>query len=105
MDIFAVVGMFLGVTFILVGQAMEGGNLGQLLQITAAFIVFGGTAGAVVLSFPPNVLKKAIMLIKDIFISVISKISKFSNIIIIYSTFFNFKHLIKLEQIFKIFSV
>ena len=68
MDIFAVVGLFFGITFILVGQAMEGGNLGQLLQVTAAFIVFGGTGGAVILSFPPKVLKKAITLIKDVFI-------------------------------------
>lgn len=68
MDIFAIVGLFFGITFILIGQAMEGGNLGQLLQITAAFIVFGGTGGAVILSFPPSVLKKAIMLIKDVFI-------------------------------------
>ncbi len=68
MDIFAVVGLFFGITFILVGQAMEGGNLGQLLQVTAAFIVFGGTGGAVILSFPPKILKKAITLIKDVFI-------------------------------------
>ena len=68
MDIFAIVGLFFGITFILIGQAMEGGNLGQLLQVTAAFIVFGGTGGAVILSFPPNVLKKAITLIKDVFI-------------------------------------
>ena len=34
MDIFAVVGIFLGVAFILTGQAMEGGNIGQLLQIS-----------------------------------------------------------------------
>ncbi|MBR1943092.1 flagellar motor protein [bacterium] len=68
MDIFAIVGLFFGITFILVGQAMEGGNLGQLLQVTAAFIVFGGTGGAVILSFPPQVLKKAIVLIKDVFI-------------------------------------
>lgn len=50
MDIFAVIGLFFGITFILIGQALEGGNLGQLLQITAAFIVFGGTGGAVILS-------------------------------------------------------
>ncbi len=68
MDIFAVVGLFFGITFILVGQAMEGGNMGQLLQVTAAFIVFGGTGGAVILSFPPAVLKKAIILIKDVFV-------------------------------------
>ena len=52
MDIAALIGTFLGIAFILLGQAMEGGNIGQLLQITAFFIVGGGTAGAVFLSFP-----------------------------------------------------
>ena len=54
MDILALIGSFLGVAFILAGQALEGGNVGQLLQITAAFIVLGGTMGAIVLSFPPD---------------------------------------------------
>jgi len=66
MDIFAIIGIFLGFTFILLGQAMEGGNIGQLLQITAAFIVLGGTLGAVVLTFPPAILKDAIALFKDV---------------------------------------
>ena len=59
MDIAALIGTFLGIAFILVGQAMEGGNIGQLLQITAAFIVVGGTAGAVFLSFPIEDFKTA----------------------------------------------
>ena len=67
MDIFAVIGMFLGIGFILTGQAMEGGNIGQLLQITAAFIVLGGTTGAIVLSFPPKILMSAIKILKDVF--------------------------------------
>lgn len=67
MDIFAIIGLFFGITFILIGQAMEGGNVGQLLQITAAFIVFGGTGGAVILSFPAETLKDAIFMIKDVF--------------------------------------
>ena len=67
MDIFAIIGLFLGVTFILIGQAMEGGNIGQLIQITAAFIVLGGTAGAVVLSFPAPILMDALKSLKDIF--------------------------------------
>lgn len=66
MDIFAIIGLFLGLGFILVGQAMEGGNIGQLLQITAAFIVIGGTTGGVFLSFPPAVLRDAIGLFKDV---------------------------------------
>lgn len=67
MDIFAVIGLFFGITFILIGQALEGGNLGQLLQITAAFIVFGGTGGAVILSYPPHILKLAFSFIKYVF--------------------------------------
>ena len=66
MDIFAIIGMFLGVTFILIGQAMEGGNIGQLLQITAFFIVIGGTTGAVVLSFPAATLMAAAKMFKDV---------------------------------------
>ena len=67
MDIFAVIGLFFGLTMILIGQAMEGGNIGQLLQITAAFIVLGGTTGAVLLSFPPKILLSAIKILKDVF--------------------------------------
>lgn len=67
MDIFAVIGMFLGIGLILIGQAMEGGNIGQLLQITAAFIVLGGTSGAIVLSFPFPILKSAVGMLHDVF--------------------------------------
>ena len=67
MDIFAVVGMFLGIGLILLGQAMEGGNIGQLLQITAAFIVLGGTSGAIVLSFPAPIIKLAVSMLKNVF--------------------------------------
>lgn len=66
MDIFAAVGTIGGVAFILVAQAMEGGNVGQLLQVTAAMIVFGGTIGAVVASFPISDLKIALGMIKDV---------------------------------------
>ena len=59
MDFAAIIGTFLGEAFILTGQAMEGGNIGQLLQITALFIVGGGTLGAVVLSFPLEDFKTA----------------------------------------------
>lgn len=67
MDLTSLIGICFGVVCILIGQAMEGGNIGQLLQITAAFIVFGGTAGAVILSFSVEELKNALALIKDVF--------------------------------------
>lgn len=67
MDIFAVIGIFFGIFMILLGQAMEGGNLAQLLQLTAAFIVLGGTTGAIILSFPATILKSAIAILHDVF--------------------------------------
>lgn len=67
MDICALIGTFLGIVFILTGQAMEGGNIGQLLQITAFFIVAGGTAGAVFLSFPIDDFKTAAHCIKTVY--------------------------------------
>jgi chemotaxis protein MotA len=48
----SVAGIFLALCGILAGLILEGGNLGQVLQPTAAMIVFGGTFGAVMLQFP-----------------------------------------------------
>lgn len=85
MDLSSLIGVFFGIVCILIGQAMEGGNIGQLLQITAAFIVFGGTIGAVMLSFSVVELKNAFLLLKDVFMGekvdfdeVIAEIIKFA---------------------------
>jgi len=57
MDKSSIGGVFLAVAGIVAGLLIEGGNLGQILQPTAALIVFGGTMGAVLLQFPmPTVL-------------------------------------------------
>jgi chemotaxis protein MotA len=52
MDKSSVGGVFLAVGGIVAGLLIEGGNLTQILQPTAALIVFGGTMGAVLLQFP-----------------------------------------------------
>ena len=52
MDKGSIGGVFLAVAGIVAGLLIEGGNLGQILQPTAALIVFGGTMGAVLLQFP-----------------------------------------------------
>ena len=67
MDIFAVIGTILGISMILIGMIMEGGNVAQIMQITAAFIVVGGTLGAVVLSFPIGTLASAIKLLNVVY--------------------------------------
>lgn len=52
MDIGSVLGLILSFGLILLGNKIEGGHLSSLIQPTAALIVLGGTAGAVVLQFP-----------------------------------------------------
>ena len=52
MDKSSITGVLLAVLGIVAGLLMEGGNLSQILQPTAALIVFGGTMGAVLLQFP-----------------------------------------------------
>jgi len=47
-----VAGILLAVTGILAGLILEGGKIAQIIQPTAAMIVFGGTIGAVMIQFP-----------------------------------------------------
>lgn len=50
MDLFAVVGLLVGIFGIIVGQMIEGGTVWSLIVLPAAFIVFLGTLGAVMVS-------------------------------------------------------
>jgi len=52
-------GLLLGLGGIFLGLMLEGGNLGQVLQPTAAMIVFGGTLGAVLIQYPLSIVIKA----------------------------------------------
>ena len=52
MDASSLGGILLALAGILAGLLLEGGHIGQVLQPTAAMIVFGGTLGAVMLQFP-----------------------------------------------------
>jgi len=52
-------GLLLGIGGILLGLILEGGNLGQVLQPTAAMIVFGGTFGAILIQYPLGVVFNA----------------------------------------------
>lgn len=67
MDKASWLGLLVGVGAILVGNAIEGGHLSSLLQLTAALIVLGGTAGAVMISNPERHLRKGLELFKSAF--------------------------------------
>lgn len=52
MDKTTIPGILFGVGMILLGQKLEGGHAGSLIQATAFIIVVGGTVGAVLVSYP-----------------------------------------------------
>jgi len=65
----SLIGVFLAVGGILAGLLIEGGNLRQILQPTAAMIVFGGTLGAVMLQFPLPVVLQAMRRFGSVFVT------------------------------------
>lgn len=68
MDIGTILGIVLGIGAVLAGFAIEGGSIAKLIsQPSPLIIVFGGTLGAVVLSFPISDLKKVIGVLKSVF--------------------------------------
>ena len=60
MDIASIAGIVLALVAILGAMMMEGGRISQLTQLTAAMIVIGGTAGAVMVQFPLNIFLAAL---------------------------------------------
>jgi chemotaxis protein MotA len=60
-------GLLVAIGGIVLGLLLEGGNLGQILQPTAAMIVFGGTLGAVLIQFPLPVFLAAFKRLASVF--------------------------------------
>jgi chemotaxis protein MotA len=86
MDAGSLGGILLALAGILAGLLLEGGHLRQILQPTAAIIVFGGTLGAVMLQFPfSTVLSAALRLARVFFhrddrgVSLLREIVAFAN--------------------------
>ncbi|MFH0899328.1 MAG: flagellar motor protein [Pseudomonadota bacterium] len=67
MDIATIAGLAVAIGAILLGQALEGGHIGSILQPTAAIIVFGGTFGAVAAQFSGSTLKATLVALKSAF--------------------------------------
>src|SRR5438477_12752900 len=86
MDLATLLGLAIAFIGILLGQAIEGGSVFQILQPTAAMIVFGGTLGATMIGFPIGVLKQAASDLLHVFkedhvepTAVIDEIIRFTN--------------------------
>ena len=70
MDILSIIGMILSLGAIFLGQHLEGGHIGSILQLTAFIIVAGGTLGAVMLQTPMPAFIKAIKSMSMVFVNV-----------------------------------
>jgi chemotaxis protein MotA len=68
MDIASIGGILIAIVGILAGMMIEGGNIAQITKPTAAMIVCGGTAGAVMLQFPMSIFLAAIKSLLKVFL-------------------------------------
>ena len=68
MDKSTVGGIIVAVAGIIVGLILEGGRVAQIVQPTAALIVFGGTVGAVMVQFPLSTVKDAVRSLVQVFV-------------------------------------
>jgi len=68
LDLLAIAGVPVSVALILAGQMLEGGRAHTLFQATAALIVFGGTAGAVMVSFSTAEVMDALRRLPAVFV-------------------------------------
>jgi len=68
MDIASIAGIAIAVIGILAGMMIEGGSIAQITQPTAALIVCGGTAGAVMLQFPLSIFLAAAKALIKVFL-------------------------------------
>jgi chemotaxis protein MotA len=68
MDKSSLVGVTVALGGILLGLMLEGGRIAQIIQPTAAIIVFGGTLGAVMIQFPIRVILAATRRLGQVFV-------------------------------------
>lgn len=68
MDKISIAGLALGLAAIVLGQVLEGGHIGSLVQPTAFLIVVGGTLGAVMLQSPLAVFINGMKMGKWVFL-------------------------------------
>lgn len=68
MDFLSVFGILLAVVAIVLGQHLEGGHIGMLVNGPAILIVVGGTIGATMLQSPLPVFVRSLNLLKWIFV-------------------------------------
>ena len=85
MDKSTFVGILLAIGGIGAGLLLEGGKIAQVLQPTAAMIVFGGTLGAVMVQFPMPLVTEAFKRVVHVFFDKAEDPQKLVNELIVYA--------------------
>jgi chemotaxis protein MotA len=67
MDILSIIGVLVSIIAILLGNLLEGGAIGSLVNGPALIIVLGGTLGATLLQFPPVIFIRSLEMLLWIF--------------------------------------
>jgi len=97
-DIASFAGIVVALAAILGGLVLEGGQITDVAQVTAAMIVLGGTLGAVMVATPPKVLKGSLKRMMGVVKDPVPPIGEMLEEIIEYSTQARKNGLISLEN-------
>ncbi|VAW93481.1 Flagellar motor rotation protein MotA, partial [hydrothermal vent metagenome] len=99
MDFLSIIGLIVGISAILVGQYLEGGNISTLVNGPAMLIVLGGTLGAVMLQSPFAVFMRSVRMSTWIFIAPKHQVEKTIDKIVSWSNIARKEGLLGLENI------
>src|SRR6266446_1593053 len=98
LDLATLTGLLVAVGGMVGGLLLEGGKLKDIGQFTAAMIVFGGTAGAVMVSTPLEVLKGGLRRLTGVFRDSTPKLDELIEEVIGYATKARKNGLVSLEE-------
>lgn len=99
MDLLTILGLFTGITAILLGQHLEGGQLSTLFNGPAMLIVMGGTIGAVMVQTPFRTFARSLRMFTWVFVSPRVNIADMIEQILIWSQIARKDGLLGLENI------
>ncbi len=99
MDFLSIIGLIVGISAILLGQYLEGGNISTLVNGPAMLIVLGGTLGAVMLQSPFAVFMRSVRMSTWVFVAPKHQVEKTIDKIVSWSNIARKEGLLGLENI------
>lgn len=101
MDWGSIIGLILALAGILLGQKLEGGHIGSLLQFAAFLIVILGTFGAVLVQTPPKTFIQGLKMLKQVFKKPVDDRPELAKRIMVWSNYSRKEGMFMLESFLK----